>query len=470
MLVVCRRLDTVAEQVLATAQVPVRWLSPAKAHFHPGANDPPHAAWAGVPQAQDADETVIALADWRPETVVVDHYAFDARWHQAVRAALGCRLLVIDDTADRALDADALLDHNWHADHRAKYAGRLLREPLWLCGPRFALLGSAYQCAPRYRFHDPVRSIGIFMGGTDPDGVSGRALAACRAAGFSGPVEVVSTSANPHLAALRDACAADGRAALTLDEPDLAAFFARHDLQIGAGGGATWERCCIGVPSLTLAFSENQKIVMEALSPLGVARVSGAANGEIEMAIRQLFDCPEMRQRMVGLSTDLVDGFGGMRVALSLLGSDVFLRRACFDDARKSFSWRNALTTRRYFRDAKEITRLEHEEWWRSALCSPSRHLLVAQVGKVDLGILRLDFDIGGSSAEVSIYLDPRFTGLALGGRLLRILTDWVRVNASKIVYLEADVSAENAASVRSFRSAGYFRIDDRCWRLYLGG
>lgn len=207
------------------------------------------AAWAGVSQTQDAADTARTLADWHPDTVVVDHYAFDARWHRAVRNALGCRLLVIDDTADRALDADALLDHNWAPDHRTKYAGRLQRKPLWLCGPRFALLAGAYRGAGRYRFHDAVRSIGVFMGGTDPGGISARVLASCRVAGFTGPVEVVSASANPHLAGLRQACANDGHATLTLDQPDLATFFARHDLQVGAGGSASWERCCIGAPT-----------------------------------------------------------------------------------------------------------------------------------------------------------------------------------------------------------------------------
>ncbi|MGI9218576.1 MAG: UDP-2,4-diacetamido-2,4,6-trideoxy-beta-L-altropyranose hydrolase, partial [Hydrogenophaga sp.] len=115
---VCRELDTVAAQVLGTETSTTHWLpAPAEA-FAPEPDAPPHGAWAGVPQMQDAADTAQTLANWRPDTVVVDHYAFDALWHRAVRAALGCcaqdlRLLVIDDTADRVLDADALLDHNW---------------------------------------------------------------------------------------------------------------------------------------------------------------------------------------------------------------------------------------------------------------------------------------------------------------------------------------------------------------------
>lgn len=163
---VSRRIDAVAEQVLSTEATPTHWLPAPTEAFTPQSDAPTHTSWAGVPPSRDATETTQVLASWTPDALVVDHYAFDARWHRAVRDALGCRLLVIDDVADRSLDADALLDHNWAPDHPTKYAGRLQRQPLWLCGPRFALLSAAYRHAPRHAFHDEVRSIGIFMGGT----------------------------------------------------------------------------------------------------------------------------------------------------------------------------------------------------------------------------------------------------------------------------------------------------------------
>lgn len=315
---VCRALDAVAAQVLHGSGLHTLWLpAPAQA-FTPAPDAPPHAAWAGVPQAQDAGDTAQALAGWAPDWLVVDHYAFDARWHRSVRKALGCCLLVIDDTADRALDADALLDHNWDADHRAKYASRLQREPHWLCGPRFALLSSPYQHAPRYGLHDSVRSIGIFMGGTDPGGMSARALTACRLAGFTGPVGVVSTSSNPHLAGLRQACMADGHATLTLDAPDLADFFARHDLQIGAGGGATWERCCIGAPTIALALADNQSWVLQGIDQLGAVIWCRNAH-DLPTWIRETNADRSRRASLYQQSTRLVDGCGSERVACHLL-------------------------------------------------------------------------------------------------------------------------------------------------------
>jgi len=315
---VTRALDGVAAQVLRDAPCPVHWLPTPSGDF-PTDTSVPHDAWAGVSWTQDANETTAELLAARLDWLVVDHYAFDARWHEALREALGCRLLVIDDTADRLLAPDALLDHNWAPDHLAKYAGWLTREPHWLVGPRYALLSPAYRNAPRYRFQPEVRSIGIFMGGTDPDGISTRVLTACRAAGFAGTIEVVSTSANPHLSSLRGACSADPGVTLTLDEPDLADFFARHDLQIGAGGGATWERCCIGAPSIAIPLAENQLQVLVPLEQLGFVKVFHGSIETLAQTVRQSLSAPLERARLSRQAHQLVDGQGSERVTHYLL-------------------------------------------------------------------------------------------------------------------------------------------------------
>ena len=455
---VCRELDAVAATVLGGSGIPTRWLpAPAQA-FTPAPDAPPHAAWAGVPQTQDATDTAQTLADWHPDTVVVDHYAFDARWHQAVRNALGCgaqglRVLVIDDTADRALDADALLDHNWAPDHHAKYAGRLQRQPLWLCGPRFALLAGAYRAADRYRFQDTVRSIGIFMGGTDPGGVSARVLAACRSAGFAGPVEVVSTSANPQLAALRDACQRDGQATLTLNQPDLASFFARHDLQVGAGGGATWERCCIGAPTVALALAANQSAVVPGLAALGAVRAADEAT--LPGVLQELIADPVTRRSLAERAAALVDGRGAQRVALALLRDHLHLRPVSADDAQLLHDWRNHPAVRAVSTTQAPIPFDAHQRWLQTVVANPARWLFVAQVGRLAVGSIRFD-RLDNGHLEVSLYTDPDLQGLGLGQRLLAAGEQALLIHHPQGFTCEASVQPGNTASQHLFEAAGY--------------
>jgi UDP-2,4-diacetamido-2,4,6-trideoxy-beta-L-altropyranose hydrolase len=284
----------------------------------------PYAQWAQVNWQTDAAQTIAAVKDLNVDLVIVDHYAFDSRWQDSVGCSLRCKVAAIDDVADRAMSVDFLIDHNKSADHQAKYAGRLDRRPTMLVGPMFALLGPTYASAARHVPRDVVRSVGVFMGGIDLNNLSELALHACRDAGFSEFVEIVSTHSNPNLAQLREAVARDGESGLSLDVGDLAAFFARHDVQVGASGGALWERCCIGSPTLSVIAAANQRAV---LMPLAADEVMYTVASipprrqDVSTAMRRLIDDGALRRRLSTNARNLVDGLGADRVAKALLTS-----------------------------------------------------------------------------------------------------------------------------------------------------
>jgi len=460
---VVRAIDAVAPQVLHATDWPVRWLPVPTSPCDLGASPdlPPCAGWAGVSWEQDARETAAALGEHPPDWLILDHYAFDARWHRSVRNALGCKLLVIDDTADRAIDADVVLDHNWHANHRQKYQGRLQREPRWLVGPRYALLSPAYRDAPRYVFHAEVRSIGIFMGGTDLGGISAKVLSACRQGGFTGEIEVVSTSANPHLNELRAACADSPGTQLTLDQPDLTSFFARHDLQIGAGGGATWERCCIGVPSMGLVLSANQSVVVPLLDRAGIlraARLNSTAGDDTPLfpwVLRELIQGTKTRRQMADRAAALVDGRGAQRVALSLLNDTLQLRPVRMEDATLLHAWRNHPSVRAVSGNPDAITFEDHHRWLQHALNTDGRWLFIAQVGALPVGSIRFD-QLSSQEVDVSLYLDPDLSGLGLGARMLLAGELAMHRNLGADFRVAASVMPGNAASQRMFESCRY--------------
>ena len=288
--------------------------------------DIPHAGWAEVSQAQDAMETLGALSGEAIDALIVDHYAFGADWHRAVGEGLGVPVMVIDDLADRPLWGNWLVDHNYHPDHAAKYSGLVSREMTILAGPRFAMLGPTYADAPRYMFNEDVGSIGVFMGGVDLVEANIKVLAALDEARWTGPVEVVSTSANPGLEKLRNIVSQRANTSLTVDLPDLADFFARHDLQIGAGGGAIWERCCIGPPTVCLVCAENQRLSVPFLDAAGIVAgydvLADAPRQELSLAqtIASVISNAAERRAMNAAATALVDGAGAARIADALMG------------------------------------------------------------------------------------------------------------------------------------------------------
>ena len=420
------------------------------------ASSVPHAAWAGVGQAEDAEAFIDAVKDFTPDWVVVDHYAFDGHWHDAVRSALGCKILVIDDLADRSLSADIVVDHNLRADTRRFYQHRLTRPAKVLDGPRFALLGPAYVKAPRYSFRDGVESIGIFMGGSDFLSMSTVALDALDATGFVGSVEIATTSANPTLESLRIRASARPATSITIDQPDLAAFFARHDLQIGAGGGASWERCCIGVPTIATPWADNQKAVLEELSAAGaVTYVAKPLTAALTNAITQLIADPNLRRALATISCTLVDGRGAERVGLAMLANTMQVRPITAQQGRLMHAWRNAPETRLVSRDSQEIDLQSHLDWLEKSLVNAQRHILMGYVGQVPVGIVRFD-QADSQSFEVSIYLDPGLHGLGLGVPLLLAGEAALAEYAPNAKTITADTLPKNGGSQAMFRRAGY--------------
>ena len=58
-------------------------------------------------------------------------------------------------------------------------------------------------------------------------------------------------------------------------QPSLAGLIARADLAIGAGGATTWERACLGLPTLMAPIAHNQFHVAKAMSKsTGIAIVN----------------------------------------------------------------------------------------------------------------------------------------------------------------------------------------------------
>ncbi len=48
--------------------------------------------------------------------------------------------------------------------------------------------------------------------------------------------------------------------------PDLADLMANADLAIGAGAATTWERCCMGLPTILVVCASNQGELVSKIS------------------------------------------------------------------------------------------------------------------------------------------------------------------------------------------------------------
>jgi UDP-2,4-diacetamido-2,4,6-trideoxy-beta-L-altropyranose hydrolase len=136
-------------------------------------------------------------------------------------------------------------------------------------------------------------------------------------------IDVVVGVSNPHRREIESACSAMNGVSFHCQASNMAELMQEADLALGAGGTASWERCCLGLPALVIAVADNQVESMLTLSRHGVITGLGMASEvsveRIAAALTQAVAEPESLRRMSGAGMQLVDGRGTARVAQAIL-------------------------------------------------------------------------------------------------------------------------------------------------------
>lgn len=276
------------------------------------------------PATNDLTATARLVGDEKFAWLVADTYDIDGAWLASAKS-IADKVAVIDDLADRYFDCDVLINQNLGFDE----AYEVLVPPatVKLIGPKYALLRRPFIEA---RADGPQRDgrlarILIFMGGDDGSDYTSQAVRA--AAGLEAEVEL-DVVVGPNysyvgdLHALLDEISTPATLYHGASAEEMADLMVRADLCIGAAGSTSWERCCLGLPSILLVIADNQRSVGDQLEALGAA-ISIYPNGEsLEVAIAKvlddLFDDAERLIEMSAKAASLVDGQGTERVALEL--------------------------------------------------------------------------------------------------------------------------------------------------------
>ena len=284
-----------------------------------------HNIQAIAPGTDDAEQCAGYLGQARPDWIVVDHYALDRAWEAAARRFAG-KVFVIDDLADRHHDCDLLLDQNLYDGVETRYAPLVPPRCRQLIGPRFALLRPEFaQVRERLaRKAGSVARILVSFGGVDSANETARVLACLQDVLPSAALDVVIGPTNPHAAEIKALASRHARATVHVGTDRMAELMSQADAFIGAGGSTTWERLCLGLPSLALAAAENQVPTLQRLGAMGavqyVGRTSDLDATGVRTAVERFLADEDTRSAMVRIGMHLVDGKGAERVADCLLG------------------------------------------------------------------------------------------------------------------------------------------------------
>ena len=286
---------------------------------------PPHAHWLEAPWQLDAEQTLQALStpiasrqavDW----LVMDHYALDYRWQEVCRAGFN-KLMVIDDLADRRHLCDLLLDQTFGRTADT-YQYLVPVDCQILTGAQYALLRpefSEWRAASLKRRQSPeLNNLLINLGGVDKDNITGTLLKAIDHSHLpeSCGLTVVMGVTAPHIEQVKQIAAEIKQPCQVLQGVNnMAELMANADFAIGAAGSTSWERCCLGLPTLTIILAENQQTVAAQLQAAGAAQ-SLSIGPQLARRVAQCFDqlSPDYLSNSSQAAQVISDGLGCLKV------------------------------------------------------------------------------------------------------------------------------------------------------------
>jgi UDP-2,4-diacetamido-2,4,6-trideoxy-beta-L-altropyranose hydrolase len=455
---ICREHNGHLVNKLSQKAIPVTVLPAPETTDISGRED--YAAWLGVSQAEDAKESIEALNKDMPDWLVVDHYGLAVEWEEQLRPHVK-RLMVIDDLANRRHNCDLLLDQNF-GRYEQDYKGIVNSDCKFLIGPHYALIRPEYVTYRKtLRERDgQVNRVLVFFGGSDPDNMTGLALQALSNIDFQHiQVDLVIGANYQHCEKLELQRQQRLNTRIYGPQPHLADLMAQADIAIGAGGATTWERMCLGLPTVVVSIAENQKPASEALFEAGLIDYAGhfsdVKQDQLEATLRLLFVSAKKLANVSVYNKLLVDGLGSSRLIELMLpspSSELCLRPASLDDIILYYNWANDPEVRKNAINMADISWETHSAWFSDKLEAVNSRLFVLEVLGLPIGQIR--FDKNGNEAYIDYSLDSIVRGRGWGTKLVKLGSDLIQQN--EVIKLFAEVKDRNNASSAVFLRVGF--------------
>jgi UDP-2,4-diacetamido-2,4,6-trideoxy-beta-L-altropyranose hydrolase len=445
-------------------------------------------SWLGTSVEQDVQQSITQVKSLPfIDLLIVDHYAIDHKWHKLMKPYYH-KLLVLDDLANRLLDCDYLLDQTFNRD-KESYLALVPAHCQLLLGQDYILLRNEFsllkeQAQRRRQQSDNqgesrlnLANILITMGGTDPENLSQLALLSIRELIKALPkvtVNVVISDQSVHLASLTIFCNEHTWANLIINSRNMADLMLSADIAIGASGGTAWERCCLGLPSLTTVNAENQQLIAQNLAQAGATINLGwyqhVTTKAIISAINQLVNNENFYDKMTDACFNICDGQGAKKVAEQLISipNEIELKLAQSENCELVYRWQSNKQVRKYARNPNIPKWEEHIEWYDSCLQDPNRMLyLLYDYQQSIVGLLRLDHLLVNNHArhtyEISIIVSPVHQGKGIAVSALKKMKTLHR-NAT----YTATIQDKNISSQKAFAKVGFQQVSPEYYQLNI--
>ena len=276
---------------------------------------------------KDAEETIKFLIDHKlnPDCLIIDHYEIDIEWEDMLRIYTR-KICVIDDLADKKHYCDFLINQVFGI--KSSIYKKLINNSCKL------FLGSDYiMLRPEFagmrnkslnKFESiEVKDVHLFFSSNDKNGLTIK---------YSNLLLDNFPEINIHISIgnnflelrkLKQLAFNNKRIHWKQNNLNIEKQMARCQIAIGTPGMITWERACLGIPSLQLGIKGFQDSILNDLDALGICKWIGPEKeikeGEFIHIFRNFIEDKKYLSEMRRKCLKAVDGKGMERVVRILM-------------------------------------------------------------------------------------------------------------------------------------------------------
>jgi UDP-2,4-diacetamido-2,4,6-trideoxy-beta-L-altropyranose hydrolase len=394
--------------------------------------------------------------------IFIDDYTYYYDSESALRKSAE-KLIIFDDTATTKHDGDYFICIT-PGLNEADYGNHTPSGSQFLFGPAFAPLRSQF-LSHRYeslknKKHN-VEHILVSTGASDPLGITKLFIEAVCASEYKNKLTIILGGVNELDNATLNILNNSGiNYSVYSSVENMAEIISTVDLALGASGNSSWERCCLGIPSLIFEIADNQNKISSYLDNTGAAINLGKPVNilvsKVSNIISQLINDPFKIAEMSKRAARIVDGLGVGRIIFSIFpelsenGVPVYLVQASKDDIELVYEWQKEPGMRNNFFNNDVPNYETHTKWIIDKLEDPLCIFNIIYLDKVPVGVLRFDMTQRDTHL-VSIYLSSKYRKLGIAKSAIEI--------AKKQLYkstLHAEILENNLDSINLFKSAGF--------------
>jgi len=432
-----------------------------------------HSHLLGTTQQQDAIDCVSALQPTKIDWLIVDHYGIDEDWQKDLKVYCD-QLMVIDDLADRKHQCDILLDQSFGRQQR-DYETLVPTSCRLLLGPQYALIRPEFANWRQYslerRTHPTFKQLLINLGGIDVNNVTEQILKELEICNLPHDMKIIIVMGGsaPHLESIKSkADSLSYKIEVKVDVDNMAEIMANADIAIGAGGITTWERCCLGLPTLQIAIAKNQEFSNETLAGHNAVKLLK----EVREVANLLKDPGDWMKVVGGLAAQICNGMGAYKVFSKIANYKITLEHfgkvelhnyvnLNVDDKILALNMRNHPEIKRWMYNQDDISNESHFDFIKSLeVDAERRYFLVKQkqriIGSINFGQIDLH-----NSVEFGLYTNP-FDQLKGAGRILEAAAIYYAFRELGVSKLKLEVLTNNERAINFYKKCGFQPIDTR--------